>query len=164
MSGFLLQESCRACCGWANGTSRSASNCLPNCGISFRLWCALLLLNSGAPAVRQGKRHQQNLAKRAAREAADKPAQPAPNKRATLRKVVKIGRPGYRVTKQYDPETDQRSLLFQARRPPAWPDTCFTQGLLGPRRVLMRTSCVTRRPTSARCYRGMALLRGCYCL
>jgi hypothetical protein len=27
--------------------------------------------------------------------------------------AVKIGRPGYRVTKQYDPETRQRSLLFQ---------------------------------------------------
>lgn len=27
--------------------------------------------------------------------------------------VVKIGRPGYRVTKQFDPETKQRSLLFQ---------------------------------------------------
>jgi len=69
----------------------------------------------------QGKRHQQNLAKRAAREAADKPAQPAPNRRASVRKVVNIGRPGYRVTKQYDPETDQRSLLFQAR---PWL-TCF---------------------------------------
>lgn len=28
---------------------------------------------------------------------------------------VKIGRPGYRVTKQFDPETKQRSLLFQVR-------------------------------------------------
>lgn len=27
--------------------------------------------------------------------------------------TVKIGRPGYRVTKQFDPETNQRSLLFQ---------------------------------------------------
>jgi hypothetical protein len=27
--------------------------------------------------------------------------------------AVKIGRPGYRVTKQYDPDTRQRSLLFQ---------------------------------------------------
>jgi len=27
--------------------------------------------------------------------------------------AVKIGRPGYRVTKQYDPELQQRSLLFQ---------------------------------------------------
>ncbi|KAE8690045.1 phosphatidylinositol 4-phosphate 5-kinase 9-like [Hibiscus syriacus] len=30
---------------------------------------------------------------------------------------VKIGRPGYRVTKQYDPETKQRSLLFQIEYP-----------------------------------------------
>ena len=65
----------------------------------------------------QGKRHQQNLAKRAAREAADKPAQPQPQKRAAIKKTVKIGRPGYRVTKQYDPEADQRSLLFQVRGP-----------------------------------------------
>lgn len=61
----------------------------------------------------QGKRHQQNLAKRAAREAAEKPALPQPNRRATTRQTVKIGRPGYKVTKQYDPETMQRSLLFQ---------------------------------------------------
>lgn len=63
----------------------------------------------------QGKRHQQNLAKRAAREAAEKPALPQPNRRATTRQTVKIGRPGYKVTKQYDPETMQRSLLFQVR-------------------------------------------------
>ena len=80
---------------------------------------------NNVPAARQGKRHQQNLAKRAAREAADKPAQPAPNKRASLRKVVKIGRPGYRVTKQYDAETDQRSLLFQARLPSSLPVAYF---------------------------------------
>ncbi|PON49002.1 Zinc finger, C2H2 domain containing protein, partial [Parasponia andersonii] len=62
----------------------------------------------------QGKRHQTNLAKRAAREAKDAPAQPQPHKRkVNIRKTVKIGRPGYRVTKQFDPETKQRSLLFQ---------------------------------------------------
>ncbi|KIY95898.1 Splicing factor 3A subunit 2 [Monoraphidium neglectum] len=64
----------------------------------------------------QGKRHQQNLAKRAAKEASDKPAAPAPNKRVSVRKTVKIGRPGYRVTKQYDPEAHMRSLLFQVGR------------------------------------------------
>lgn len=31
--------------------------------------------------------------------------------------AVKIGRPGYRVTKQYDPELKQRSLLFQIEYP-----------------------------------------------
>ncbi|CAM6103931.1 unnamed protein product [Calypogeia fissa] len=66
----------------------------------------------------QGKRHQTNLAKRAAREAKDAPAQPQPNKRkVNPRKTVKIGRPGYRVTKQYDSETHQRSLLFQIEYP-----------------------------------------------
>ncbi|XP_042422207.1 splicing factor 3A subunit 2 [Zingiber officinale] len=66
----------------------------------------------------QGKRHQTNLAKRAAREAKEAPAQPQPHKRnVSLRKSVKIGRPGYRVTKQFDPETKQRSLLFQIEYP-----------------------------------------------
>ncbi|KAG4184009.1 hypothetical protein ERO13_A09G144600v2 [Gossypium hirsutum] len=66
----------------------------------------------------QGKRHQTNLAKRAAREAKEAPAQPQPHKRkVSVRKTVKIGRPGYRVTKQYDPETKQRSLLFQIEYP-----------------------------------------------
>ncbi|KAM7464214.1 hypothetical protein LguiA_032335 [Lonicera macranthoides] len=66
----------------------------------------------------QGKRHQTNLAKRAAREAKDAPAQPQPHKRkVNLRKTVKIGRPGYRVTKQFDPEMKQRSLLFQIEYP-----------------------------------------------
>jgi len=29
--------------------------------------------------------------------------------------TVKIGRPGYRVTKQFDQDTRQRSLLFQVK-------------------------------------------------
>ncbi|KAL5718153.1 Splicing factor 3A subunit 2 [Ranunculus cassubicifolius] len=66
----------------------------------------------------QGKRHQTNLAKRAAREAKDAPALPQPHKRkVNLRKTVKIGRPGYRVTPQFDPETKQQSLLFQIEYP-----------------------------------------------
>ena len=69
----------------------------------------------------QGKRHQQNLAKRAARDAAENPALPAANfaRRSKIapRKTVKIGRPGYRVTKQFDRDTAQRSLLFQVDYP-----------------------------------------------
>jgi splicing factor 3A subunit 2 len=61
----------------------------------------------------QGKRHQQNLAKRAAREARDKPIQPAPKTTVAPRKTVKIGKPGYRVTKLYDQAARQRHLLFQ---------------------------------------------------
>lgn len=40
----------------------------------------------------QGKRHQQNLAKRAAKEASDKPAAPAPNRRVAVKKTG-AGRP-----------------------------------------------------------------------
>ena len=70
----------------------------------------------------QGKRHQQNLAKRAAKEAAERPAIPVPNKKSgVVKRTVKIGRPGYRVTKQFDPETSQRSLLFQIEYPEASP-------------------------------------------
>ncbi|GAA0141105.1 hypothetical protein Leryth_000921 [Lithospermum erythrorhizon] len=66
----------------------------------------------------QGKRHQTNLAKRAAREAKEAPAQPQPHKlKISIRKSVKIGRPGYRVTKQFDHDTKQRSLLFQIEYP-----------------------------------------------
>jgi splicing factor 3A subunit 2 len=63
----------------------------------------------------QGRRHQENLGKRAAREAADAPVAPAPKARAGPRRGAKIGRPGYRVTKQFDADARQRSLLFQAR-------------------------------------------------
>ena len=66
----------------------------------------------------QGKRHQQNLARRAAKEARDNPTLPQANKRSIkAKKTVKIGRPGYRVTKQMDPETSQRSLLFEIDYP-----------------------------------------------
>ena len=63
----------------------------------------------------QGRRHQENLGKRAAKEAMDAPVAPAPKARAGPRRGAKIGRPGYRVTKQFDAEARQRSLLFQAR-------------------------------------------------
>ncbi|KAK4396414.1 Splicing factor 3A subunit [Sesamum angolense] len=50
----------------------------------------------------QGKRHQTNLAKRAAREAKEAPAQPQPHKRKIALKKI---------------ETKQRSLLFQIEYP-----------------------------------------------
>jgi splicing factor 3A subunit 2 len=66
----------------------------------------------------QGKRHQQNLARRAAKEARDNPVLPQANRSAIKpKKSVKIGRPGYRVTKQLDPETQQRSLRFEIDYP-----------------------------------------------
>jgi len=66
----------------------------------------------------QGKKHQSNLARRAAKEAADAPVQPAPQKQGVdIKKFVKIGRPGYRVTKQRDAENGQQSLLFEVDYP-----------------------------------------------
>jgi hypothetical protein len=77
--------------------------------------CLTLHTNEGNYlAHTQGKRHQQNLAKRAAMEARDKPIQPAPKTAVAPRKTVKIGKPGYRVTKLYDADAQQRHLLFQA--------------------------------------------------
>jgi len=68
----------------------------------------------------QGKRHQTNLARRAAREAKDSPTvvqtQPV-KKKPQVRKTLKIGRPGYKVIKQKDPETGQKSLIFQVEYP-----------------------------------------------
>jgi splicing factor 3A subunit 2 len=68
----------------------------------------------------QGKRHQTNLARRAARDLKDTGQLPH-GLRVTplppMKKTLKIGRPGYRVTKQMDPITGQRSLLFQIDYP-----------------------------------------------
>ena len=55
-------------------------------------------------------------ARRAAKEAKEAPSQPSTEKpRVDIKQFVKIGRPGYKVTKQRDPENGQQSLLFQVR-------------------------------------------------
>ncbi|GAA6109925.1 splicing factor 3A subunit 2 [Tachysurus ichikawai] len=81
--------------------------------------CLTLHNNEGSYlAHTQGKKHQTNLARRAAKEAKEAPAQPAPEKvKVEVKKFVKIGRPGYKVTKQRDPEIGQQSLLFQIDYP-----------------------------------------------
>ncbi|KAK3707607.1 hypothetical protein QZH41_017863, partial [Actinostola sp. cb2023] len=81
--------------------------------------CLTLHNNEGSYlAHTQGKKHQSNLARRAAKEAKDAPAQPALEKpRVSLKKFVKIGRPGYKVTKQRSPDNGQHSLLFQIDYP-----------------------------------------------
>ncbi|GFS39278.1 splicing factor 3A subunit 2 [Nephila pilipes] len=81
--------------------------------------CLTLHNNEGSYlAHTQGKKHQANLARRAAKEAKESPQQPAPAKpRVDIKKFVKIGRPGYRVTKQRDRESGQQSLLFQIDYP-----------------------------------------------
>lgn len=81
--------------------------------------CLTLHNNEGSYlAHTQGKKHQSNLGRRAAKEAKESPSLPAPMKsRVDIKKFVKIGRPGYRVTKQFDPEVSQQSLLFQVDYP-----------------------------------------------
>jgi splicing factor 3A subunit 2 len=69
----------------------------------------------------QGKRHQMNLKRRAARDALLR-EQHQPRARTSTdlearRKRIKIGKPGYRVVKQRDPESGQRSILFEVQYP-----------------------------------------------
>lgn len=81
----------------------------------------------------QGRKHQTNLARRAAREQKEGRQNIDPNTGlpvgvvgagfgalglgATRRNVVRIGRPGYRATKVRDPVTRQQGLLLQLQYP-----------------------------------------------
>ena len=74
----------------------------------------------------QGRKHQTNLARRLAREQRDGkgvdaitglPAGMVGQQVAIRKNVVKIGRPGYRITKTRDPLTRQLGLLFQLQFP-----------------------------------------------
>ncbi|KAG0169671.1 Splicing factor 3A subunit 2 [Apophysomyces sp. BC1034] len=70
----------------------------------------------------QGKKHQTNLARRAAKEARENATvQPAVGPAKPLltpkRNIIKIGRPGYRVTKVRNPVSRQLGLLFQIHYP-----------------------------------------------
>jgi splicing factor 3A subunit 2 len=87
--------------------------------------CLTLHANEGSYlAHTQGKKHQSNLARRAAKEAkdnmhlTDQIAQNIYNKKIQPKKIlIKIGRPGYKVTKIRDPITRQLGLLFQVQYP-----------------------------------------------
>jgi hypothetical protein len=67
----------------------------------------------------QGKKHQTNLARRAARDMKETQLMVAPTgANAVQRKVfLKIGRPGYRVTKVRDPDTGKEGLMVQVHLP-----------------------------------------------
>lgn len=81
--------------------------------------CLTLHTNEGSYlAHTQGKRHQENLARRAARLAKQKGQFPLmEKKKIEPKKTIKIGRPGYKVVKQKDPDNNQCSLLFQIHYP-----------------------------------------------
>ncbi|KAJ8953827.1 hypothetical protein NQ318_006677 [Aromia moschata] len=78
--------------------------------------CLTLHNNEGSYlAHTQGKKHQANLARRAAKEAKDAPTLLQPEKpRVEPKKFVKIGRPGYRVTKQEIPKMVSRVFFFKS--------------------------------------------------
>jgi splicing factor 3A subunit 2 len=86
--------------------------------------CLTVHQNDGSYlAHTQGRKHQTNLARRAAREQKEGrdregflPAGGA-NAVQVRRNVVKIGRPGYKITKTRDPLTRQHGLLFQLQYP-----------------------------------------------
>lgn len=81
--------------------------------------CLTLHTNEGSYlAHTQGKKHQTNLARRAARDMKDAQLMIAPAQQSVQRKVfLKIGRPGYRVTKIRDHETHKEGLLVQVHLP-----------------------------------------------
>lgn len=95
--------------------------------------CLTVHQNDGSYlAHTQGRKHQTNLARRAAREAKEGagrtgvldpvtglPVGLAGAGPAVRKNVVKIGRPGYRITKTRDPVTRQLGLLFQLLYPEA---------------------------------------------
>ncbi|CAB1317167.1 unnamed protein product [Coregonus sp. 'balchen'] len=83
--------------------------------------CLTLHNNEGSYlAHTQGKKHQTNLARRAAKEAKEAPAQPAPEKvKVEVKKFVKIGRPGYKeIAEGIGPRHRFMSAYEQRIEPP----------------------------------------------
>lgn len=60
----------------------------------------------------QGKKHQTNLARRAAREARDSTISQEQKKETPKIRTVKIGKPLYRFKKQVDEKTGQKQIMF----------------------------------------------------
>ncbi|KAJ1795473.1 CWF complex protein sap62 [Coemansia sp. RSA 2399] len=95
--------------------------------------CLTLHNNEGSYlAHTQGKKHQTNLARRLALEAKDSEssghhAPAAARSQSAAPKIkknaVKIGRPGYKVTKIRDPRTKQFGLLFEVTYPEVTEET-----------------------------------------
>lgn len=86
--------------------------------IECRLCLTLHLNESSYLTHTQGRKHQTNLARRAAKEKLEAgvfPLQQNINvpKPVVADKSARIGRPGYKVTKMKDPETGQFALAFE---------------------------------------------------
>ncbi|KAK4634695.1 Splicing factor 3A subunit 2 [Fulvia fulva] len=85
--------------------------------------CLTVHQNDGSYlAHTQGRKHQTNLARRAAKDAQlakgkEDGGYTGANAVVVKRNVVKIGRPGYSITKTRDPITRQEGLLFSLQYP-----------------------------------------------
>ncbi|EIW73676.1 splicing factor 3A subunit 2 [Tremella mesenterica] len=83
--------------------------------------CLTLHINEGSYlAHTQGKKHQTNLARRAARDNRDQNlsiARPTPQQQVRKKVFVKIGRPGYKIIKIRDPSSGRLGLLFTVSLP-----------------------------------------------
>ncbi|KAF0980650.1 hypothetical protein FDP41_013133 [Naegleria fowleri] len=66
----------------------------------------------------QGRRHKYNLHKRIAKEQKDSNlSKTTTQQQPIFKKTLKIGRPGYTVSKKINPETKQKSLVFMIHYP-----------------------------------------------
>jgi len=85
--------------------------------------CLTVHQNDGSYlAHTQGRKHQTNLARRAAKDAQlgkknEEGGFTGANAIAIKKNLVKIGRPGYKITKTKDPVTRQQGLTFQLQYP-----------------------------------------------
>ncbi|KAJ5899056.1 splicing factor 3a subunit 2 [Penicillium taxi] len=81
--------------------------------------CLTVHQNDGSYlAHTQGRKHQTNLARRAAREEKEGKGQDPASLSGVAgvqvkKQTIKIGRPGYKITKTRDPLTQQQGLIFQ---------------------------------------------------
>ncbi|KAF2770857.1 hypothetical protein EJ03DRAFT_56667 [Teratosphaeria nubilosa] len=100
--------------------------------------CLTVHQNDGSYlAHTQGRKHQTNLARRAAKDAQlgrkkEDEGYTGANAIQVRRNVVKIGRPGYKITKVRDPVTHQLGLLFQLQYPEISADTVPRTRFMGP--------------------------------
>lgn len=88
--------------------------------------CLTVHQNDGSYlAHTQGRKHQTNLARRAAKDAATgkkEETYTGANAIQVKKNMVKIGRPGYKITKTRDPLSRQHGLLFQLQYPELAPN------------------------------------------
>ncbi|CAG9312824.1 unnamed protein product [Blepharisma stoltei] len=106
--------------------------------------CLTLHTNEGSYlAHTQGKKHQTNLQRKKMKDGKDVTVFPQQKPRVFPKRIIKIGRPGYRVTKQKDPVTGQKSLVFEVDYPEIDPN-------IRPRHRIMSCYEQTREPVDDR--------------